>query len=182
MTMEMIAAIRKHGRRMLASPLLSARAVCRAIRMKRRCLFFGGFADDDPFYALGLTIRYHEHVSIGCRCSFGGNVVLNAYDRIEIGDDCMFAYGVVVTTATHDYAADVMNKSFVKKPVRIGSNVWIGVNAIILPGITIGSGAVVGAGAVVTKDVPENTIVAGNPAAAIKKRPAGDLPLRQPGV
>lgn len=178
MTMEMIAGIRKHGRRMLKSPFLSARAVYRAMRMKRRCLFFGGFANDDPFYALGLTIRYYENVSIGHRCSFGGNVVLNAYDRIEIGDDCMFAHGVVVTTATHDYAVDVMNRSFIKKPVRIGSNVWIGVNAIVLPGITIGSGAVVGAGAVVTKDVPENTIVAGNPATAIKNRPAGAAPLR----
>ncbi len=162
---------------MLKSPIRSGRAIWSFVRMKRRCRFFGGFAADDLFYALGLTIRCHENVSIGYRCSFGGNVVLDAYDTIEIGDDCMFAYGVVVTTATHDHTVEVMNRSFIRKPVRIGSNVWIGANAIILPGITIGSGAVVGAGAVVTRDVPENTIVAGIPAAVVKQRRVGTIPL-----
>ncbi len=173
-----MAGIRKHYRRMLQRPVLSLRAIHRFVAMKRRCLMFGSFANDDLFYGLGLTIRYHENVSIGSRCSFGGNVVLNAYDRIEIGDDCMFAYGVVVTTATHDHTAEIMNRSFIMKPVRIGANVWIGVNAVILPGITIGDGAVVGAGAVVTKDVPENTIVAGNPATPLRQRAVREIPSR----
>ena len=53
-------------------------------------------------------------------------------------------------------------------PVKIGNKVWIGAHATILPGVTIGNGAVVGAGAVVTKDVPENAVVAGVPAKIIK--------------
>ena len=174
----MAAGTMKHFGRMIRQPCMSMRAAYRLVRMKRLCRFFGGFANDDPFYALGLRIRYYENVSIGYRCSFGGDVVLNAYDSIEIGDDCMFAYGVVVTTATHDHTVEVMNRSFIKKPVKIGSNVWIGVNAIILPGITIGDGAVVGAGAIVTRDVPENTIVVGNPATVIKQRLVGALSPR----
>jgi maltose O-acetyltransferase len=54
--------------------------------------------------------------------------------------------------------------------VTIGDDVWIGTRAIVLPGVTIGTGAIVGAGAVVTKDVPENAIVAGNPARVMKLR------------
>jgi maltose O-acetyltransferase len=157
-------------KRLIGSPFRSLAALYRAIRIKVFCRSFGSFAGGDIFYSLGVTIRYYENVSIGHRCSFGGNVVLTAYDTIEVGDDCMFAYGVVVTTATHDYTAETMNTTFIRKPVRIGSNVWIGVNAIVLPGVTIGNGAVVGAGSVVTKDVPENAIVVGIPATILKYR------------
>jgi maltose O-acetyltransferase len=53
-------------------------------------------------------------------------------------------------------------------PIKVEDNVWIGANATILPGVTIGKNSIVGAGAVVTKDVPENTIVGGNPAKVIR--------------
>ena len=56
------------------------------------------------------------------------------------------------------------------KPVYIGNNCWIGGRVTILPGVKIGDGSIIGAGAVVTKDVPENSIVAGNPAVVVKKR------------
>ena len=55
------------------------------------------------------------------------------------------------------------------KPVRIGNNVWIGGNSVIAPGVTIGDNVVVGAGSVVTKDVPDNVVVVGNPARILKK-------------
>ena len=59
--------------------------------------------------------------------------------------------------------------STISKPVKIGDRVWIGIAATILPGVTIGENSIVAAGAVVTKDVPPNTIVAGNPAKVVKK-------------
>lgn len=61
------------------------------------------------------------------------------------------------------------------KPVKIGNNVYIGWNAIILPGVTIGDNCIIGAGAVVTKNVMDNMIVAGNPAKVIRERPADDI-------
>jgi acetyltransferase-like isoleucine patch superfamily enzyme len=137
------------------------------------CLKFGEPAGSNVIYACGLRITPNTHnVTIGDRCSFGGNVAFHANDIIEAGDDCLFAYGVNIITAGHDYNAPLIRKSMVKKPVRIGSNVWIGVNALILPGVTIEDGAVIGAGAVVTKDVPENAIAVGSPARAIKYREA----------
>ena len=57
----------------------------------------------------------------------------------------------------------------IARKIKIGNNVWIGSNATILQGITIGNGAIIGAGSVVTKDVPPNLIVAGNPAKILKK-------------
>jgi len=59
-------------------------------------------------------------------------------------------------------------KDVIPAPVHIGRDVWIGANAVILPGVTIGDGAVIAAGAVVTKDVPENTVAGGVPAKVIK--------------
>ena len=63
----------------------------------------------------------------------------------------------------------IPEKIILLKPVKICENVWIGENAIILPGIEIGKNSIIGAGSVVTKNVPENCIVAGNPARIIKK-------------
>lgn len=55
------------------------------------------------------------------------------------------------------------------KPIHVGRKVWIGANALVLPGVTIGEGSVIGGGSVVTKDVPPNTVVAGNPARVIRE-------------
>ena len=65
------------------------------------------------------------------------------------------------------------------KPVRIRRNVWVGANVTILPGVTIGENAVIGAGSVVTKDVPDNAVVAGNPARLIRYLDAEQLKARQ---
>lgn len=119
-------------------------------------------------YFQGVNIVNPVNVSIGNNCSFGGKVQLQAYDKIEIGDNCMFAYGTVLATATHDLNMHPMNLSFIKKPISIGSNVWVGTNALILPGVIVGDNAVIGAGAVVTKDVDKNSVVAGVPAKIIK--------------
>ena len=95
------------------------------------------------------------------------NSTLNCFHHIEIGKRCSISDNVSI--ADSDSHCIDGNKEKVAAPVIIGDHVWIGKNATILKGVTIGSGAVVGAGSLVTKDVPDNTVVVGNPAKPIKK-------------
>ncbi len=121
-----------------------------------------GFSLFPPFNAdYGRNIRVGKNVFINSGCCFqdqGG---------IEIGDNALIGQQVVIATLNHDLQPDKRGNMF-PVPVKIGNNVWIGAKATILPGVTIGNGAVIAAGAVVTKDVPENTVVAGIPARIIK--------------
>ena len=152
---------------------------------RSRCVFKPGCRieiDRDSMITGSLVFdRENAIISIGQRVFINGTIV--AATKIEIGDDVMISWGVtVVDHNSHSIsfshrAADVINWRMGKKdwthvkvsPVKIGEKVWIGVNALILKGVTIGEGAVVGAGAVVTKNVPAWTIVGGNPARIIRE-------------
>jgi maltose O-acetyltransferase len=82
----------------------------------------------------------------------------------------MLAPGVHIYTATHPlHPAERNSGREYAKPITIGNNVWVGGSAVINPGVTIGDNAVIASGAVVTKDVPENVVVGGNPAKVIKQ-------------
>lgn len=114
------------------------------------------------------------HTDFGRNITIGKNVFFNTgcsfQDRggISIGDGSMLGMNVTIATLNHGLDLESRNTTF-PSPVVIGKNVWIGSNATVLPGVTIGDGSVVAAGAVVTKDVPENTVVAGVPATLMKK-------------
>jgi maltose O-acetyltransferase len=115
------------------------------------------------------------------RCDYGYNIHVgeNFYANfdcvfldvceIRIGDNCFIAPGVHIYTATHplDPNERITGKEY-GKPVTIGHNVWIGGRAVINPGVTIGNNVVIASGAVVTKDIPHNVVVGGNPAKIIK--------------
>ena len=79
----------------------------------------------------------------------------------------LIGHSVIIATLNHDFNPS-KRASMIPKKVKIGSNVWIGSNVTILPGVTIEDGAIVGAGSVVIKNVPQNAIVAGNPAKIIR--------------
>jgi acetyltransferase-like isoleucine patch superfamily enzyme len=87
-------------------------------------------------------------------------------EGIHINENCLIASGV--TILSHDHCKRVDNQPFLAE-TKIGRNCFIAVGATILPGITIGDEVIVGAGAVVTKDVPSNVVVAGNPAQIIRQ-------------
>jgi acetyltransferase-like isoleucine patch superfamily enzyme len=110
--------------------------------------------------ARGLTIGENSVINDSCRLDTRGG--------IQIGVNVSISSEVMVLTAGHDQnRADFGGY---RRPVVIADRVWIGVRAIILPGVTLGEGAVVAAGAIVTKDVPPFTIVAGSPARTIGTR------------
>jgi len=125
------------------------------------------------------------------KCTVGDFTLLNgalvmAEERIDIGSYCLVSWNVGIADsdfhplepaqrlidaqALAPYFKDRPPRPQLKTaPVKIGNNVWIGMGAVILKGVTIGDNSVVAAGAIVTRSVPANTIVAGNPAAAVKK-------------
>ena len=104
-----------------------------------------------------------DHTRIGIHCTVIGPV--------SIGSHVNLAQGITVTALNHNFADTsrrIDEQGINTCPVVIGDDVWIGANAVILPGVTIGSHCVVAASAVVTKDVPDNTLVGGVPAKVIK--------------
>jgi len=103
--------------------------------------------------------------------NFTGNFNLTMLDvrEIRIGDNVMIGPGTLITTVGHPLSPAKRRKHMAfAKPVIIGNDVWIGGNATILPGVTIGNNVVIAAGAVVTKDVPDNCVVGGIPAKKLK--------------
>ena len=115
-----------------------------------------------PFYTdFGKNITIGKDVFINSGCHFqdqGG---------IEIGDGALIGHNVVLATINHDLNPKENRKNHYA-PIKIGAHVWIGSNATVLPGVTIGDWAVVAAGAVVTRDVPAMTVVGGVPAGVLR--------------
>lgn len=110
-------------------------------------------------------VRFHE-VKIGKNVIVMNGCLMMAAGGITIGDETQIAANVQLISNNHD----LEDRNVITcKPINIGKRVWVGAGAIILPGVAIGDNSVVGAGSVVTKDVPADTIVAGNPAKFIKK-------------
>ena len=116
------------------------------------------------------SIRLEENaeISIGNNTYISANCLLRAAKKISIGHNCAISWNVtIVDSDFHEYLVDDIFQNNTKE-VKIGNNVWIGNNVIILKGVTIGDYAIVGAGSVVTKDIAPYTAVAGNPAKKIK--------------
>lgn len=115
-----------------------------------------------PFYAdFGKNIAVGQDVFINACCHF------QDHGGVTIGDSCQIGHNVVFATLNHALAPED-RKTTSPAPIVLGRNVWIGSNATVLQGVTIGDNAVVGAGSVVTKDVAANTVVVGIPARFIK--------------
>lgn len=126
-----------------------------------------------------VTISGAEHVSFGDQVSLAAYVHIWGKGGVTIGNRVMIGTHAAISSLTHDYEAEVMFDTLVRKPVVIEDDVWIGSNAVVMPGVKLGRGAVVGAGAVVTQDVPPFAIVVGIPARIIKYR-KGKAPSLHP--
>lgn len=144
---------------------------------------------DTPFgkngyspYRLFSLGNYSVIESFACVNNAVGNVIIGDHTRIglhntiigpvEIGSHVNLAQGITVTALNHNFNDTnkrIDEQGVSTNPVTIEDDVWIGANAVILPGVTIGNHSVVAAGAVVTKDVPPHSLVAGVPAKVIKQ-------------
>jgi maltose O-acetyltransferase len=120
---------------------------------------------ESPFHCVyGQNIHIGDHVFLNVQCN-----ILDCAE-VRIGDHVMIGPAVQIYTAAHLLQAEGRNLGLeVAKPIVIENNVWIGGGAILLPGVTIHRNAVIGAGAVVPKNVPENSVVVGNPAEVVRE-------------
>lgn len=115
-----------------------------------------------------------ENMEIGDNSSISSYTTIYATFGVKIGRNCLISSNCGISSYNHiqnstNRYADRANDKDYSKPVEIGDNVWIGMNAAILPGVSIGNNSIIGSGSVVTKNIPENEIWVGNPARFIKK-------------
>lgn len=116
-----------------------------------------------PFFtAGGDEIRVGRNVFVNQNCTF--------YDLggLDIGDDVLIGPNVSLITTGHPVEPQHRRSVTISKPIVIGRNVWIAAGAIVIGGVTVGENSVVAAGSVVTRDVPPNVLVGGNPARVIR--------------
>jgi acetyltransferase-like isoleucine patch superfamily enzyme len=123
----------------------------------------------------GTKVRCHEgEVRIGAKSVLGQECTISAFQHISIGRECIVADRVMLIDFDHgvvEVERPVRMQGIYKRDVRVGHNVWIGYGASFLRGVTVGDNAVVGTYAVVTRDVPQNAVVAGVPAKILRMRP-----------
>lgn len=149
---------------------LSLNATREADQAGRRTILrelFGAGGDtvwmQPPFFC-----DYGTNIELGERVFFNFNCVVLDVCPVRIGSYTLFGPAVQIYTPMHPLDAKLRREQEFGKPVEIGSDVWVGGGAIILPGVRIGSNAVVGAGSVVTRDIPAGVFAAGNPCRVIR--------------
>jgi len=156
------------SREWLISSIEAAITSVRVARLRRSLLGCG----DNLRIQFPVTIAQPEHVTLGRDVSLAAYVHIWGGGKVTVGDRVMIGTHASVSSLTHDYLREQMFDTLVAAAVVIQDDVWIGSNAVILPGVTIGRGAVIGAGAVVTKDVADRAIMVGMPARLLKYRAA----------
>ncbi|KAI9004720.1 maltose O-acetyltransferase [Gaertneriomyces semiglobifer] len=130
-----------------------------------------GKVGDECFILPPFRCDYGKYISVGNRVFMNFGCVILDCAKITIGNDVLFGPNVSLFGATHPLDASVRRNWGPEYglPISIGDDVWIGGNVTVCPGVTIGNRSVVGAASVVTKDVPDDVVVAGNPAKIIRR-------------
>jgi len=120
-----------------------------------------------------VTTVFPERISIGNHTYIGPRSYMNGRGGLQIGDHSILGPETVIMSSTHNYRLAMMipyDEVELLKPVVIERCTWVGMRAIIMPGVKLGEGSIVGAGSVVTKSFPPGSIIAGNPAKIIDHR------------
>jgi maltose O-acetyltransferase len=152
----------------LCQVLNATRESDREIRRKLLRQIFGKGGDtvwmQPPFFC-----DYGTNIEVGERVFFNFNCTVLDVCKVTIGEYSQFGSGVQILTPLHPLSAELRRKQEYGAPVSIGSDVWVGSGAIILPGVTIGSRTVIGAGSIVTRDLPADVLAVGNPCRVIRQ-------------
>lgn len=113
-----------------------------------------------------------ENISKGILCDPGDNYgnYIQAINGIQFGSNVEIGPGVKIISANHDITN--FRNHTPSNPIKIGSNVWIGANSVVLPEVSIGDNVIIGAGSIVSKNIPSNSIAVGNPCKVIKQKEA----------
>lgn len=144
--------------------------VLAAERVKMLKEILGHVGDDEIFIEPPFNIDYGCNISIGPRFYANFNLTILDCSLVTIGARCMFGPNVSIFAATHETEVQSRRDNIeYGRPVVVGDDCWIGGNVVILPGVTIGRGVTVAAMSVVTKDVPDFSVVMGQPAKVVKK-------------
>lgn len=120
---------------------------------------------------IGGQTFVNSNTVIGDNAHFLG-LQIRGEGRVTIGDNFHSGSGCDILTENHNYEGDAIpyDESVIRSPVSIGDNVWIGINVMIIPGVSIGEGAIVQSGSVVTHDIPKGAIAGGHPAEVFSHR------------
>lgn len=154
-----------------------ARNLCQALNLtsesqqeERRSMLIDlfGRGGDTVWMQPPFFCDYGSNITLGERVFFNFNCVVLDVCPVHIGSFTQFGPAVQIYTPLHPFNAQARRREEFGKPIHIGSDVWVGGGAIILPGVRIGSRAVIGAGSVVTRDIPEGVLAAGNPCRVIR--------------
>jgi maltose O-acetyltransferase len=155
-----------------------ARNLCQALNASREAeqderrrilveLF--GVGGDSVWMQPPFFCDYGSNIELGERVFFNFNCVVLDVCPVRIGSFTLFGPAVQILTPMHPLNAELRRREEFGKPIDIGSDVWVGGGALILPGVRIGSRAVIGAGSVVTRDIPEGVFAAGNPCRVVRE-------------
>ena len=139
-------------------------------KMKEMIKDILGKTGDEVVIEQPFRCDYGKNIEVGNNFFANYNCVILDVAKVTIGENVMFAPNVSIYTAGHPIHPESRNSGYEYGiPITIGNNVWIGGNVVINPGVTIGNNVVIGAGSVVTKDIPDNVIVVGNPCRIIRE-------------
>ena len=115
---------------------------------------------------------YGYNITVGENFYANHNLVILDCAKVEFGDNVFIGPNCSFYTAGHPLDAKQRNEGLeYAHPIKVGNNVWLGGNVVVLPGVSIGNNSVIGAGSVVTKDIPENVVAVGNPCKIVKNIP-----------
>ncbi len=138
---------------------------------KRRDLMIKIFAEvgENCYVEPPLQANWGIHTHLGNNVYANFNLTLVDDTHIYIGDDVMLGPNVTLATAGHPIDPEIRKQATqFNIPITIGSNVWVGANTVVLPGVSIGENSVIGAGSVVTKDIPADVVAVGNPCRVLR--------------